>query len=208
MRIAILGGTFDPIHNGHLTLARSVLQAFDIDECHFVPAFSPPHKPRTEITSPFHRFAMVALATASDERFRVSSVEADTLEPRYSVDTLDLMHQLYPESRFLFIIGTDLYREIEEWKAYTRLFDLADIAVVHRPGFPMREDAAPFETLDRPARTSPEGKPGVYYLPWVRLEESSTHIRGAAGRGEPLDAWVPAEVAHYIQRHRLYQPAR
>lgn len=206
MRIAIVGGTFDPIHNGHLTVARSVVQAFDIDELHFVPAFAPPHKTRAGITSPFHRFAMVALATASEDCFRVSTIEVDTLEPRYSVDTLDLMHRLYPESQFLFVAGTDMYHEIEEWKDYSRLFDLASLAVVHRPGFPMREDVAPFETLEKQGRTALGPRPAVYYLPWVEQRESSTRIRDAAARGEALGKWVPKAVANYINRHRLYRP--
>src|ERR1700759_4404573 len=96
MRIAILGGTFDPIHNGHLAAAQSVAEAFEIDEVHFVPTFSPPHKQSQEITSPFHRFAMVALATNPFERFRSSSIEVDSLEKGYSVDLLDAMRVAYP----------------------------------------------------------------------------------------------------------------
>ena len=85
MRIAILGGTFDPIHNGHLASAQSVADVFQVDELHFVPAFSPPHKQSRGITSPFHRFAMVALATVSIDRFRTSTIEVDAFEKRYTV---------------------------------------------------------------------------------------------------------------------------
>jgi len=208
VKIAILGGTFDPVHNGHLTVARSVVQAFDIDELHFVPAFCPPHKHRSEVTSPFHRFAMVALATASDSCFRVSAIETDTLGPRYSVDTLGLMHQQYQESQFLFVTGTDMYGEIEEWKDYARLFALASFVVVHRPGFPMRKDIARFETLEPEMRISlsesAESR-SVYYLPWLHQEASSTRIREAAALNQDPGQWVPREVALYIQRHRLYQ---
>lgn len=206
MKIAILGGTFDPIHNGHLALARSVFETFDIDEFHFVPAFAPPHKPVQGLTSPFHRFAMVALATTSDERFLVSTIETDTLEPRYSVDTLELMHREFPKAHFLFITGTDMYQEIREWKEYRRLFDLASIAVAYRPGFPMLEDVWPFRTL------SPEGQrslgPGteVYYLPWLQNDVSSTRIREVTAQGSGnADRWVPSAVANYIRRHRLYR---
>ena len=206
MKIAILGGTFDPIHNGHLLLARSVVETFDIDEFHFVPAFAPPHKPGTGIASPFHRFAMVALATDSDESFVVSTIETDRLEPRYSVETLEVMHQEFPGASLLFITGTDMYGEIEEWKDYKRLFDLASIAVVQRPGFPMREDIAPFETLTPETRTAPGESPGVYYLPWVQNDVSSTDVRKAAAAGDDTEQWVPPSVAAYIRRHRLYQP--
>src|ERR1041384_7170016 len=105
MRIAILGGTFDPIHNGHLTAAQSVAETFQVDEVHFVPVFSPPHKPSRGITSPFHRFAMVALATIPVERFRTSTIEVDALERRYTVETLEKMKLAYPRSELLFIIG-------------------------------------------------------------------------------------------------------
>src|SRR5215831_14649865 len=147
MRIAILGGTFDPIHNGHLAAAQSVAETFQVDEVHFVPAFSPPHKASQGITSPFHRFAMVALATVSLDRFRPSTIEVDALEKRYSVQTLEAMRSAYPGSELLFIVGTDMYRDIETWKDYRRLFELAHLVVVNRPGFPFREDVARYQTL-------------------------------------------------------------
>src|SRR6266850_1453927 len=147
MRIAILGGTFDPIHNGHLAAAQSVAQVFQVDELHFVPAFTPPHKASRGITSPFHRFAMVALATVSFDRFRTSTIEVDALERRYTVETLDAMKQVYPGSELLFIIGTDMYQEIETWKNFRRMFELAYLVIVNRPGFPFREDIAPYQIL-------------------------------------------------------------
>jgi len=204
VKIAILGGTFDPIHNGHLALAQAVVDTFEVDALHFVPAFAPPHKSCDGITSPFHRFAMAALATVSDERFLLSTIEADRLEPRYSVDTLELMRQEYPEASLLFITGTDMYQDIEEWKDYERLFTLASFAVVNRPGFPMREDVARFETLGPEARIPLGGSPSVYYLPWVDQDVSSTQIRRAVCSGG-LDRWVPPAVAAYIRKHRLYK---
>src|SRR6266576_426964 len=147
-RIAILGGTFDPIHNGHLEAADTVARTFQVDEVHFVPAFSPPHKQSRGITSPFHRFAMVALATAPFDHFRPSSIEVDALEKRYTVETLEIMKQLYPGAELLFIIGTDMYQEIETWKNFRRLFEMAHLVIVNRPGFPFREDAAPYQILN------------------------------------------------------------
>src|SRR5215510_543207 len=116
MRIAILGGTFDPIHNGHLAAAHSVADIFQVDEVHFVPAFSPPHKQSRGITSPFHRVAMVALATVSFDRFRTSTIEVDAFERRYTVETLEAMKQENPDAELLFIVGTDMYQEFETWK--------------------------------------------------------------------------------------------
>ena len=120
MRIAILGGTFDPIHNGHLAAAQSVADVFRVDEVHFVPAFFPPHKARG-VTSAFHRrFAMVALATISFGHFRASTIEVDALEKRYTVETLEAMKQTFPGADLLFIVGTDMYQEIETWKNFRR----------------------------------------------------------------------------------------
>jgi len=95
-RIAILGGTFDPIHNGHLAAAQTVATTFEVDEVHFVPAFSPPHKRSQGMTSPFHRCAMVALATVPFDRFRTSTLEVDALEERYTVQTLEAMRRSHP----------------------------------------------------------------------------------------------------------------
>jgi nicotinate-nucleotide adenylyltransferase len=204
MRIAILGGTFDPIHNGHLTAAQSVADTFQVDEVHFVPAFSPPHKQARGITSPFHRFAMVALATVSFDRFRASAIEVDALEKRYTVETLEAMKRLHPGADLLFIIGTDMYQEIETWKNFRRLFELAHLVIVNRPGFPFREDVAPFQILrEKQSVTLPKAAT-VFYLPFVQQPISSTEIRGDRKRGAEVSQWVPPLVWNYIERNKLY----
>src|SRR5437870_1399076 len=177
MRIAILGGTFDPIHNGHLAAAQSVEELFQVDELHFVPTFSPPHKQSRGITSPFHRFAMVSLATISFERFRASTMEVDALERRYTVETLDAMKHTYPGAELLFIIGTDMYQEIETWRNYRRLFELAHLVIVNRPGFPFREDVAPSKILTENQPVTLPDEAAVFYLPFVQQPISSTEIR-------------------------------
>jgi nicotinate-nucleotide adenylyltransferase len=204
-----LGGTFDPIHNGHLAAAQSVASVFEVDEVHFVPAFSPPHKPSDGITSPFHRFAMVALATNSFEAFRPSTIEVDALEKRYTVETLEKMHGLYPGIDLLFIVGTDMYQEIHTWKDYRRLFDLACIVVVNRPGFPFREDIAPFHVLLQDEQTAelPQKRAGantVFYLPFVEQPVSSSAIRADLKRGGEVRQWIPSEVWSYIEKNKLY----
>ncbi len=208
MRIAILGGTFDPIHNGHLAAAQSVAEVFQVDEVHFVPAFSPPHKQSRGITSPFHRFAMVALATVSFDRFRTSTIEVDTLERRYTVQTLEAMKQAYPGAELLFIIGTDMYQEIETWKNYKRLFELAYLVIVNRPGFPFREDVAPYQILnDKQTVTSSEHLtkgPAVFHLPFVQQPISSTEIRQDCRRGQQVSHWLPSNVWSYIEQNKLY----
>jgi nicotinate-nucleotide adenylyltransferase len=205
MRIAILGGTFDPIHNGHLAAAQSVSETFQVDEVHFVPAFSPPHKASRGITSPFHRFAMVALATVSIERFRPSTIEVDALEKRYTIQTLEAMKGAYPGSELLFIVGTDMYRDIETWKDYRRLFELAHLVVVNRPGFTFREDVASYQTLtEKEAVTLPKEKT-VFYLPFVAQPISSSEIRGICRQGaDEAKQWLPPLVWNYIERNKLY----
>ena len=204
MKIAILGGTFDPIHNGHIRAARTVARAFAVDEVHFVPAFTPPHKSRTGLTSPFHRFAMVALAIMEFDGFRVSTIEVDRLESRYTVDTLALMHERHPGAAFLLITGADLYAEIEEWKSHDRLFDLASVAVVHRPGFSMRDDVRSVEVVrDRPEQPL-STTPRVYYLPHVDEDVSSTTVRQRLRNGTDVEEWIPPAVQTYITSNRLY----
>jgi len=199
-----LGGTFDPIHNGHLAAAQTVAETFQVDEVHFVPAFSPPHKQIRGITSPFHRFAMVALATVSFDRFRTSTIEVDAHEKRYTVETLEAMKHSYPGAELLFIIGTDMYQEIETWKNFRRLFDLAHLVIVNRPGFPFREDVAPFQILDEKQTVALPQKTGVFYLPFVQQPISSTEIRDDRKRGATVSQWLPPLVWSYIERNKLY----
>ena len=204
MRIAILGGTFDPIHNGHLAAAHSVADTFQVDELHFVPAFTPPHKAGLGLTSPFHRFAMVALATISIERFRASTIEVDALEKRYTVETLEAMKKSHPGAQFLFVIGTDMFQEIESWRNYRRLFELAHLAVVNRPGFPFRENVAPFQVLTEKKSVKLPEEPAVFYLPFVQQPISSTAIRDDRKRGADVSRWVPPLVWSYIEKNKLY----
>jgi nicotinate-nucleotide adenylyltransferase len=205
VRIAILGGTFDPIHNGHLRAAQAVSEVFELDEVHFTPAFVPPHKASSGITSAFHRFAMVAIAIAPFSKFRVSPIEADTLKSRYSVETLESMHRTYPDSSFLFVVGTDMFHDITGWKDYRRLLELTSFAVVNRRGFAMREDIAPVKVVGESASISIVKQRQVYYLPFINEEVSATKIREEAKNENSLEVWVPPGVSDYISRHKLYQ---
>jgi nicotinate-nucleotide adenylyltransferase len=204
MRIAILGGSFDPIHNGHLAAAQSVAETFQVDEFHFVPAFTPPHKTSRGMTSPFHRFAMVALATISIDRFRTSTIEVDALEKRYTVETLEAMKKSFPGADFLFIIGTDMYQEIENWRDYRRLFELAHLVIVNRPGFPFRDDVAPFQLIKEKTVVTLPPNPRVFYLPFIEQPISSTEIRDERRRGVNVSRWLPPLVWSYIEKNKLY----
>jgi nicotinate-nucleotide adenylyltransferase len=208
VRIAIIGGTFDPIHNGHLAAAQSVASTFQVDEVHFVPAFVPPHKQLQQITSPFHRFTMVALATMPFAQFRTSTIEVDTLEKRYTVDTLQSMKQIYPGADLLFVVGTDMYQELRTWKDFQRLFELAHIVIVNRPGFPLRTDIATFRTLQPHEFAVLPDKTSVFYLPFVEQPISSTAIRAALAdsvkRGNVASQSLPSQVWSYIEKNKLY----
>lgn len=147
---------------------------------------------------------MVALATISFDRFRTSTIEVDTLERRYTVETLEAMKQAHPGAELLFIIGTDMYQEIETWKNFRRLFDLAHLVIVNRPGFPFREDVAPFRTIEEKQTVSLPQKTGVFYLPFVEQPVASSTIREERKRGERVNQWLPPLVWSYIERHKLY----
>ncbi len=204
MRIAIIGGTFDPIHNGHIAAAQSVTETFQVDEVHFVPAFSPPHKQSRGMTSPFHRFAMVGIATTPFDRFRTSTIEVDALQKRYTVETLEQMGQAYPGADLLFIVGTDMFQEIESWKNFRRLFDMAHLVIVNRPGYAFREDVAPFQALKSGEAVELPAKKTVFYLPFVEQPISATEIREARKRGEELTPWLSPQVWSYIEKNNLY----
>jgi nicotinate-nucleotide adenylyltransferase len=201
VRIAIIGGTFDPIHNGHLAAAHSVASTFQVDEVHFIPAFSPPHKLSTGMTSSFHRFAMVALATMPFAQFRPSTIEVDALETRYTVQTLESMKKAYPAAQILLIVGSDMYRDIQTWRDFRRLFELAHIVVVNRPGFAVRDDLAAVQTVESGMPVDLPQQNSVFFLPFVEQRISSTEIRAAVHNARQ---WLPQEVWSYIEKNNLY----
>ena len=147
---------------------------------------------------------MVALATVSIEHFRTSTIEVDALERRYTVETLEAMNRAYPGSELLFIIGTDMFQEIETWRNFRRLFELAHLVIVNRPGYPFREDVAPYQVIaEKQTVTLPENST-VFYLPFVQQPISSTEIRQECKRGLPVNQWLPANVWSYIEKNKLY----
>lgn len=147
---------------------------------------------------------MVALATVPFERFRTSTIEVDALEKRYTVETLDAMQHAYPGAELLFIIGTDMYQEIETWKNYRRLFHLSHLVIVNRPGYPFHQDKAPYTivTENRPVTLPKETS--VLYLPFVEQPVSSTEIRRLRKSGEQVNQWLPPAVWSYIEKNKLY----
>src|SRR2546423_14681941 len=134
-RVAIYGGTFDPVHNGHIEVARRVLELFRLDEGVCVPACVPPHKRNANVTSVFHRFAMLALATEADQRLLVSTIELDAPEQPYAVETVERMRNaLGAETELFFLMGADSWLEIRSWHQWKRLVSMCNFIVVTRPG--------------------------------------------------------------------------
>ena len=185
MRIAIFGGTFDPIHSAHLTVAREAADAFDLDRVLFIPAANPPHK---EATTPFEdRYKMVELACHEDVRFIASRLE-EGREKNYSIYTIQGVRELEGlEAELFFVIGADAFAEIGSWHRWEEVVASVEFIVVTRPG----------HSYDNP------GGARVHRLETVALPVSSSEIRAALAHGEtPLD--VLPHVMKYIRQHRLY----
>ena len=216
-RIAIYGGTFDPVHSGHLEIARRVTQFFGIDEFLFVPARVAPHKLDREVLSALHRYAMLALATRADSRLCVSTFELDGPGRQYTVDTLYHFRSRFGEAaEVFFVMGADSWAEINTWREWRRLMTLAHLIVVTRPGYEISAAAATAETaasvVDLRGETEVSGasEPGsrkIFVTDAVMIDVSATEIRRAASEDddEKLTRLVPLEVAEYIRKYRLYR---
>ena len=216
-RIAIYGGTFDPVHSGHLEVARRVSQLFAIDEFLFVPAMVAPHKLDREGSGALHRYAMLALATNREPRLSISTFELDGPGRQYTVDTLFHFRSQFSESAdIFFVMGADSWAEITTWREWRRLLKLANLIVVTRPGYEISvaqvdaETAAIVVDLRGVTESAIASKPGaqkVFVTDVVMLDVSATEIRQAAQAddNEKLNRLVPLEVAEYIRKYRLYR---
>ena len=218
-RVGIYGGTFDPVHNGHLEVARRVLELFELDEVIFVPACVPPHKRNASITSAFHRFAMVALATVADQRLLVSTIELDAPDRPYAVDTVTRMRKTFSDqAELFFIVGADSWLEITTWRDWQRLLGLCHLIVVTRPGFdikafdPEKMPVTVFNFMGRGCQqlinmSTMGGEPAVVLTDLAMVDVSATAIRAKvrAQDFESLKKDVPPSVAVYIEKHGLYK---
>ncbi|RZS89764.1 nicotinate-nucleotide adenylyltransferase [Motilibacter rhizosphaerae] len=192
-RIGVMGGTFDPVHHGHLVAASEVAWRYDLDEVVFVPTGQPWQKSERTVTPAEHRYLMTVVATASNPRFTVSRVDIDRPGPTYTVDTLnDLAAERGPDVELLFITGADALAQILTWKDAEEMFSLARFVGVTRPGHALSVEGLP---TDR-----------VSLLEVPALSISSTDCRDRVERGEPVWYLVPDGVVQYIAKHRLYAP--
>jgi len=220
-RIAIFGGSFDPIHNGHLSVARAADRRFNFDELHFIPASRPPHKLKQHLAPFPHRFAMVSLASTEHPHFVPSLAEAGEdfsgTQLHYSVDTVRYFRRVCHGDRLFFIIGADAFLDIPMWKEYEMLLGLCDFIIANRPG--IRPEALrlviPPDSMARPdAKKEAEypsqvvahlHKTTIYLLEDVSSDISATDVRHRARRRQSIHGLVSARVEEYILKQGLYR---
>ena len=188
-----MGGTFDPVHHGHLVAASEVASVFDLDEVVFVPTGQPWQKSDREVSPAEHRYLMTVIATASNPRFTVSRVDIDRGGLTYTIDTLRDLAVERPDTEMFFITGADALAQILSWKDSEELFRLAHFVGVTRPG----------HRLDRAGL--PPDRVSLMEVPAMAI--SSTDCRARVVAGEPVWYLVPDGVVQYIGKHRLYRPA-
>ena len=198
-RVGILGGTFDPIHIGHLMLAEAVRNEYDLEQVLFIPAAQPPHKLERKISSAEDRFMMTVLATCSNPAFEVSDIEMRREGPSYSVDTVRaLIRASGGDTEYFFLAGTDIIREIHTWERIEELLAICPFIAASRPG--CRPDVERTRTL-----LGDLGVRQIHLLNTPELEISSTDIRERVARGDSIRYIVPREVEQYIYKKGLYR---
>lgn len=202
--MALLGGTFDPVHNGHLIMARAVCESCRLGRMTFVPALSPPHKEAAEAAAE-HRLAMLRAAVRGDPMFDISQVELDRSGPSYTLETLKAMRRQFgPETTLHLVIGADMVEGLPDWHRAREVVEMARIIVALRPPWQERID----EILDRLTETFGDRvgdsiRQGVVRTPL--LEISSSDIRGRVRRGLPIRYLTPDSVVSYIEQEKLYR---
>lgn len=209
-RVGVLGGTFDPIHCGHLAAATAARDALGLAPVLVIPSRIPPHRPIQPHVSAYHRFAMAALAVSGERDLVVSDDELCSEGPSYTATTLErLQSRRWTASQIFFITGADAFAEIATWKRYPEVLDLANFVVVSRPGHRIEELANRVPELAARLRSAADaadaaGKPFIYLLQAPTPDVSSTSIRERLRHRRPITGLVPPLVETHILQHRLY----
>ena len=197
MRIGLYGGSFDPIHRGHLEPVREARRVLELDRVIYLPTAQPPHKKR-RMAPAWARFTMVELALLDDEDYRVSPFEMNDERPSYTVDTVTHFRRSLPEAELVLLIGADSWADFRKWKDWRRILETVDLAVMARPG-----DETPRTALDEPfLEMQRAGR--LHFVSNPPVAVSSTDLRRRLGRGERPEGEAPALVLDYIHKYRLY----
>jgi nicotinate-nucleotide adenylyltransferase len=197
LSIGVLGGTFDPVHNGHLHIARELRKALGLDRVIWVPAGRPPHKAGQIVSADRDRLAMLRLALAGSPHDVIDTIDLDRSGPSFTADTLEVLRDRLAPARLVFLMGEDSLRDLPTWHAPERILRAADLAVAARPGVD-----ADLETL---TLAIPQVHGRVHLVPTAELAISSSDVRRRVQAGEPIDDLVPLAVAAYIREHGLYR---
>lgn len=219
-RIALYGGTFDPIHVGHMAVAKGLIESFELDEVLFIPAHVAPHKRDTCVSLPLHRYAMLALATQNDDAFRISTVELEAPERPYTVETVaHFQHEFGLGVQLFFVMGADSWAEITTWREWERLLLITDHIVVARPGYELSMakvtptirqrivDLRRSERQEIETRVAEFEETRIYVTDSVFMDVSATTIRDSISDGEDIEllSLVQPQVADYIRKYGLYK---
>ena len=231
-RVAYYGGSFDPVHHGHLAIARALLQQFNLDQFTFIPAFHAPHKIRLTPTSAYDRYAMLCLVTENEPKICVSKMEIEMPEKPFSVETLSRINAKRPDDEIFFVMGADSWMDIKTWREWENVLTMSNHIVVTRPGieigFSHVTDEIRARIVDLRQEEGEKGRRGegesepratgllphsalrtphsIYITDSVNLNISATEIRHKIRENDP--SWredVPAEVANYIEKYQIYR---
>ena len=214
VKVGLFGGTFNPIHLGHLRGAEEVRELLGLEKVYFIPSAVPPHKKLCELAPQEHRLNMVRLAVSGNPFFEVSEIEIERGGPSYTVDTLEYFLREFPDFNLYFIIGTDSLVDIDTWKDYKELSQLSNFAVLARPGAPrdfpsliplaLRASFRYYKREEGVTFYVHEGSNLLVFVEIEGLEVSSTRIRDLISRGKSIKYLVPGEVEDYILSNKLY----
>lgn len=198
-KYGIMGGTFDPIHIGHLVIAEEIRNRYELDKVIFIPSGNPPHKDLENVTFAKHRYEMTLLATATNPHFEVSSIEVDREGLTYTVDTIKFLKEKCDDDiEFYFITGADAILDLPTWKNVSELLELCKFVAATRPGFDMNKMQTGVEALERKYNKS------IYTTVVPALKISSTNIRERIAKGYSVKYLLPEIVENYIYKHNIY----
>ncbi len=214
LKIGVFGGTFNPVHFGHLRTAEEVYERMGLDRIVFIPASRPPHKNTSRIVAFIHRWKMLELALASNPHFGLSDIENRRPGKSYSVDTLRQLRHQYPGPDSLyFLLGMDAFQDITTWKDYRNLFELTNFVILARPGYNIEktydllrsEISAEYRYSEKEKLFFHPSLCKVYFCQVTLLDISSTRIRELVAEGRSIKYLVPDSVKHYIEKTHIYQ---